>query len=175
MNKTINTERLQLRAWEEKDLEDFAKMNADSTVMEFYPSIMSREESDVLARKIIDHLNANEWGLWAVSQADQNNFIGYIGLSKLDYIPAIEIGWRLAREYWNQGYATEGASAVLKFGFENLNLDEIISVTSYQNLRSRRVMEKIGMVRDFKADFDHPKLPPGHILRPHVLYRINKS
>ena len=116
------------------------------------------------------------WGLWAVSIPDVADFIGYIGLAPVnfvaDFTPAVEVGWRLAYDFWNNGYATEGAQAALKYGFENVHLNEIVSFTAINNMRSRRVMEKIGMYHDEKSDFDHPKLPEGHELRRHALYRI---
>src|SRR5262249_4012190 len=120
--------------------------------------------------------------LWAVAVPGIADFIGFIGLNDVDkstfpthFAPAVEIGWRLAFEYWGKGYATEGAQAVLKYGFETLNLDEIVSFTAIQNMLSRRIMAKIGMHHDPKDDFDNPKLPEGHHLRKHVLYRLNQT
>jgi 3-dehydroquinate dehydratase/shikimate dehydrogenase len=117
--------------------------------------------------------------LWAVSIPDVADFVGFIGLAEpsfnAHFTPAVEVGWRLAFDHWGKGYATEGAKAALEYGFETLNLNEIVSFTAIQNMRSRRIMEKIGMQHDPKDDFDHPKLPEGHPLRRHVLYRMNQQ
>jgi 3-dehydroquinate dehydratase/shikimate dehydrogenase len=175
----IKTNRLILRPWQEADLEPFAKLNADSRVMECFPSVLSRQESDDLARRIMAKHEEQGWGLWAVAVSGAANFIGFIGLAKptfeAHFTPAVEIGWRLAFDHWGYGYAAEGAKAVLSYGFETLDLPEIVSFTAIQNMRSRRVMEKIGMHHDAKDDFDHPKLAEGHLLKRHVLYRLNKK
>jgi 3-dehydroquinate dehydratase / shikimate dehydrogenase len=175
----IRTERLILRPWEEEDLEPFAQLNADSRVMEYFPSILSRKESDDLARRASTKLQEQGWGLWAVTHPGNAKFIGFIGLAEPTFIahftPAVEVGWRLAYEYWGRGYATEGALEVLKYGFETLNLTEIVSFTATQNARSRAVMKRIGMHYDPKDDFDHPKLPEGDRLRRHVLYRLYRD
>lgn len=172
----IETARLILRPWRKEDLEPFADMNADVRVMEYFPSTLSRKESDDLAGRISSKLGEQGWGLWAVSVPDIADFIGFIGLAEpsfdAHFTPAVEVGWRLAFDHWGKGYATEGAKAVLKYGFEMLNLNEIVSFTAVQNMRSRRIMKKIGMHHDPKDDFDHPKLPEGHWLKKHVLYRI---
>ncbi|OGN55183.1 MAG: GNAT family N-acetyltransferase [Chlamydiae bacterium RIFCSPHIGHO2_12_FULL_44_59] len=175
----IQTERLILRQWCDQDLEPFAVMNADPHVMEFFPSTLSRKESNDLAKRIADKITEQSWGLWAVSIPHIADFIGFIGLAKptfeAHFTPAVEIGWRLAFDYWGKGYATEGAKAVLKYGFQKLFLNEIVSFTAVQNMRSRKIMEKIGLHHELKDDFDHPKLPEGHPLRRHVLYRLNKT
>jgi len=171
----IETKRLILRSWKESDLESFAAMNADPRVMEFFPSVKSFEESRKEYQAIQDHFQKHGYGFWAVSEKGQENFCGFIGLRYIDfaapYTPAVEVGWRLAFEYWGKGYATEGAQASLNYAFEVLHLPEVISFTYTGNLRSRVVMEKIGMQHDAKDDFDHPNLPPGHRLLRHVLYR----
>ena len=176
---TIKTKRLILRPWKQEDFEPFAQMNGDPRVMECFPSALTRAESDGYAQKFMDEIQSQGWGLWAVSVIGGADFIGFIGLRPVpfeaSFTPAVEIGWRIAHEFWNQGYATEGASAAIKYGFETLHLKEIVSFTAVQNARSRRVMEKIGMHHDPKDDFDHPKLPEGHRLRRHVLYRISHS
>lgn len=178
---TLKTPRLILRPWQEKDLEPFAKLNADSRVMEYFPSTLSRKKSDSLAHRIQSKMEKRGWGIWAVAAAGVADFIGFIGLNDEDpstfpahFTPAIEIGWRLAFDYWGKGYATEGAKAVLTYGFETLMLKEIVSFTAVQNTRSRRIMEKIGMHHNPKDDFDHPKLPEDHQLRRHVLYRLDQ-
>lgn len=175
----IRTKRLILRQWCDEDLEPFARLNADAKVMEFFPSTLSRKESDDLSKIISNKLKRQSWGLWAVNVPHIANFIGFIGLTepsfKAHFTPAVEIGWRLAFEHWGKGYATEGAKAVLEYGFQKLMLNQIVSFTATQNTRSQRIMEKIGMHHNPKDDFDHPKLPKGHPLRRHVLYRLSSS
>lgn len=175
----IKTDRLILRPWCDADLEPFAEMNADLRVMEYFPSVLSREESDNQAKRVSLKLNEQGWGLWAVSVPGVSDFIGFIGLAeptfKAHFTPAIEIGWRLAFEHWGQGYATEGAKEVIKYAFDVLKLDEIVSFAAVQNLRSRKVMEKIGMHHQPNDDFDHPNIPEGNELRRLVLYRLSRN
>jgi RimJ/RimL family protein N-acetyltransferase len=165
-----------LRRWRAEDRIGFAKLNADPRVMEFFPGLMTREESDARADRIEAHFQEHGYGLWAVEIPGSAAFVGFIGLIvqrfQAHFTPAVEIGWRLHADHWNRGYATEGARAVLEFGFNLLNLEEIVSSTVPANLRSRRVMEKIGMTHSPKDDFDHPLLTEGHPLRRHVLYRL---
>ena len=176
---TIKTERLILRPWREEDLEPFAQLNADPRVMEYFPGLKTREESDSSAKLMSDHIERCDWGCWAASLIQTGEFIGFIGLEdiyfKASFTPAVEIGWRLAFEYWGKGYATEGALASLQYGFEKLKFGKIVSFTAVQNMRSRAVMERIGMHHDPQDDFDHPKIPEGHPLRRHVLYQIGAS
>ncbi len=181
-NTIIQTERLILRQWREEDLEPFAQLNADPRVMEYFPATLSRQESAEMMKRMQTKIEERGWGLWAVSLAVDGKFIGFIGFNDVTqatlpthFSPAVEIGWRLAYPFWGKGYAVEGALACLKYGFETLNLKEIVSFTAIQNIRSRRVMEKIGMHHDPKDDFDHPKLAEGHPLRRHVLYRISQQ
>jgi 3-dehydroquinate dehydratase/shikimate dehydrogenase len=174
--KTIRTERLLLRPWTQEDFEPFEKMNADPRVMECFPSVLTKVESDETAKRFKEGIEERGWGLWAVSVLGGAEFIGFIGLNPVGFdapfTPAVEVGWRLSHEFWNHGYATEGALACLYFAFETLHFDEIVSFTVVRNQRSRRVMEKIGMHHDPKDDFDHPRLLEGDPLRRHVLYRI---
>jgi RimJ/RimL family protein N-acetyltransferase len=171
----ISTPRLLLRAWKDSDREPFAQLNADPEVMEFFPSVLSRTESDRAVDRMNAHFAQHGFTLFAAELSANSAFIGFIGMARpsfhAHFTPCVEIGWRLARPFWNQGLATEGAQAVLRYGFEHLKLAEIVSFTSTENLRSRRVMEKIGMTHDPADDFDHPSLVPGHPLRRHVLYR----
>lgn len=172
----IRTERLLLRRWQPEDREPFAALNADPSVVEFLPGPLTREESDQRAMRIDAHFDRHGFGLWAVEVPGTAPFIGFVGLAmpqfEAHFTPCVEIGWRLAAAYWGQGFATEGARAALDFGFQQLGLREIVSFTVPLNLRSRRVMERIGMTHDVAGDFDHPLLPDGHSLRRHVLYRI---
>jgi RimJ/RimL family protein N-acetyltransferase len=144
--------------------------------MEYFPTVLSPQDSDAIATRIEAHFEQHGFGLWAVEVPGLAPFAGFIGLCiprfEAHFTPCIEVGWRLAAEYWGRGYATEGARAVLGFGFEALRLQEVVSFTVPGNLRSRRVMEKLGMKRQPAEDFDHPLVPAGHSLRRHVLYRI---
>jgi len=171
----IRTDRLILRPWNNEDFEPFAKLNADPRVREFFPHILTKEESDEQAAWISGNIEKNGWGFWAVSVIGRDDFIGFIGLSQLDVIAAVEVAWRLDYDHWGKGYATEGARAALRYGFEVLGLDEIVSCTADINERSRRVMRKLGMHRDPQEDFVMPKLEEGHPLMRHVLYRLRKD
>ena len=176
---SLRTERLLLRTWLPTDAEPFAAMNADARVVEHLPSALTREQSDDLVARIRAHTERHGFGLWAVEIPGIAPFAGFLGLGvprfEASFTPCVEIGWRLAAEHWNRGYATEGARAALRYGFEELDLAEIVSFTSPDNLRSRRVMEKLGMRHDLAGDFEHPLLPEGHRLRPHVLYRLARE
>jgi RimJ/RimL family protein N-acetyltransferase/predicted kinase len=174
------TERLVLRDWSDADLAPFAALNADPVVMEHFPAPLTRDESDALAGRIRADLARRGVGLFAVEAkagtiAESPCFVGFCGLSvpsfEAPFLPAVEIGWRLARTAWGRGLATEAARACLALGF-SLGLPEIVSFTSPRNTRSISVMERLGMTRDRAADFDHPRVPRGHPLRPHVLYRL---
>lgn len=172
----LRTDRLLLRRWRPSDRDPFAAMNADARVMEHFPNLLTREESDATAARIDNHFEQHGFGLWAVEVIGVSPFIGFVGLAtprfEASFTPCVEIGWRLAAEHWGHGYATEGARAAAAFGFESLGLSEIVSFTVPANIRSRRVMEKIGMTNDPADDFDHPLLPAGHPLQRHVLYRL---
>lgn len=172
----IETERLLLRQWRDEDFEPFAALNADPITMEFFPSVLTTPESDAAAAGNRAHIEEHGWGLWAVEVVETGEFIGFTGLwtvpSDYPFIPAVEVGWRLARAHWGRGYATEAARAAVEFGFGDLGLAEIVSMTAVANLRSRRVMEKLAMNHDPADDFDHPRIPDGHPLRRHVLYRL---
>lgn len=172
----IETNRLKLRRWRDSDLESFAELNADPRVMEYFPNTLSTRESDALAERIVNHFAEHEFGLWAVEVKNDADFVGFIGLSipsfEAHFTPCVEIGWRLAANYWGHGYATEGARAALELAFQTMKLDEVVSMTSVQNQRSRRVMERIGMTHSRNDYFDHPNLPSDHALSRHVLYRI---
>jgi RimJ/RimL family protein N-acetyltransferase len=170
----IRTERLLLRQWTPGDREPFAALNADPAVMEHFPAPLDREQSDALADRIEAGIEQRGWGLWAVEAPD--GFLGFTGLSvpsfEADFLPAVEVGWRLARAAWGKGYASEAASAALRYGLDELGLDEVISFTATTNHRSVAVMQRIGMVH--AGEFDHPALSEGHRLRRHVLYRATR-
>jgi RimJ/RimL family protein N-acetyltransferase len=172
---TIRTDRLHLRLWRDEDLAAFAALNADPVVMEHFPKLLDRAESDALAARFRDHFEYHGFGNWAVEVPGIAEFIGFVGLTvprfEAHFTPCVEIGWRLAHAYWGRGYATEAARAALEFGLGQLTLDEIVSFTVPANRRSWRVMERIGMTRNPADDFDHPALAEGHLLRRHVLYR----
>lgn len=175
----LRTERLRLRRWRETDRAPFARLNADPEVMEYFPAPLTRHDSDLLVDRIEAGFDQHGFGLWAIEVAADRQFIGFTGLSvpRFDahFTPAVEVGWRLARSAWGRGYATEAARAALEYGFARVGLPAIVSFTAAVNARSRRVMERLGMSRDPADDFDHPNLPPGHRLRPHVLYRISSG
>lgn len=174
----LRTPRLRLRGLRADDLAPFAAMNADPRVMEHLPAPLSRLESDELAARVAAGFAVHGFGLWAVETIGEREapFIGLTGLDRPSFDapfgPCVEVAWRLAAEHWGRGYATEAARAALRFGFEELGLPEIVAFTVPANRRSRRVMEKLGMRRDPADDFDHPRLPEGHPLRRHVLYRV---
>jgi RimJ/RimL family protein N-acetyltransferase len=175
----LRTDRLVLRRWRPEDREPFARLNADPRVNEFLPGPLLRAESDARADRIEAHFQKHGFAQWAVEIPGITPFAGFVGLSipgfEAPFMPCVEIGWRLAADYWNRGYATEGARAALAFGFQWLKLAEIVSFTVPGNLRSRRVMEKLGMTHSVNEDFDHPLLPEGHRLRRHVLYRLPRG
>ena len=177
MDIIIETDRLFLRQWREADREPFAALNADPRVMEYFAKLRSREESDALVSKESAQIQQHGWGLWAASLKQTDEFIGFIGLADADFAPnlthAVEIGWRLAFTYWGNGYATEGARAALKYGFEMLRREEVVACTAVHNRRSRAVAERLGMQYHPEDDFDHPRVPEGHPLRRHVLYRLS--
>lgn len=174
----FTTPRLALRRWRDADRAPFAAMNADPEVMRYFPSLQTAEISNAAIDHWMSQFAEQGWSNWAVELRETGQFIGFIGLSvprrQLPFSPCVEIGWRLARDVWHQGYATEGARAVLDIGFGRLGLAQIVSFTALGNLPSRAVMERIGL-RNAEADFDHPAVPEGHVLRPHCLYMIDKA
>jgi len=174
----LETERLILRQWKDADLPKFSALNCDAQVMEFFPSILSEQESNRMAAKIQQLINKQGWGFWAVEEKTSEEFIGFVGLHKvrtnLPFYPNVEIGWRLAKPFWQKGYATEAAIAAMNYAFETLELKQVISFTAVTNLRSQAVMKKLGMV-DVKKNFQHPEIETGNSLREHVLYQISRS
>jgi ribosomal-protein-alanine N-acetyltransferase len=175
----LTTERLILRQWQDSDRDAFARLNADPVVMEHFPRLWTREESDSAVTRLQKSIGERGWGFWAVEVPRVAPFIGFVGLAvprfTTHFMPCVEIGWRLTPEFWGQGYATEAANASLRYGFEQLTLKEIVAYTVPLNERSRAVMKRIGMTHDPADDFDHPNLPVGDALRRHVLYRMTRS
>jgi ribosomal-protein-alanine N-acetyltransferase len=172
----LETERLRLRRWRAADRESFAEINADPEVMEHFPAPLTRSQSDDLVEAIESGFERHGFGLWALETRSSGELIGFAGLAvpgfEAPFMPAVEVGWRLARPAWGQGYATEAGRAALEFGFDRVGLEQIVSFTSAGNLRSRAVMGRIGMSHDPGDDFDHPGIEPGDPLRRHVLYRV---
>lgn len=173
------TERLILRCWRYADREPFARINADARVMEFMPDVLTRDQSDAVVDRIEAHFRQHGFGLCAVELRTDHTFIGFIGLAvpsfQAPFTPCVEIGWRLSADCWGQGLATEGARQMVAYASQQLGLASLVSFTVPANVRSRRVMEKLGMTYDASDDFDHPGLPDGHALRKHVLYRLSLS
>lgn len=173
----ISTPRLILRQWQDADTIPFIQMCADDDVMRYFYKKLNAEEATAFMQRLKDDIETRGWGLFAVKLKSTGDFIGFIGLhvhpSEFDMADAPEIGWRLLPQYWHQGYATEGAKAVLKHAFRNLRLDKVISFTALQNIPSQRVMQKIGL--DKVREFDHPLIPASHELCPHVLYEKLRS
>ena len=173
----IETPRLVLREWKDTDVEPFIEMNRDKRVMEFFPALLSPEESLAMIDRIRQSFSKNKFGLWAVERKDNHRFIGFTGLSvprfQADFTPCIEIGWRLCFEHWEKGFATEAAAACLQYGFEELSLNEIYSFTSLLNIRSTNVMKKLEM--QYVKNFEHPLIEEGNVLRTHGLFKIDRK
>lgn len=172
---TIKTNRLRLRNWIDSDIPEFVEMNSDPKVMEYFPRMLSEEETIAMVDRINQQIAETGFGFWALEVKETNEFAGFVGLSiprfEADFTPCVEIGWRLAYKYWGNGYAEEAAKACLDYGFNKLGLKEIVSFTSVLNTRSMNVMKKIGM--HYIKEFEHPNVEIDHILRKHVLYSIN--
>jgi RimJ/RimL family protein N-acetyltransferase len=176
---TLRTERLILRPWRQEDLEPFAALNADDRVTRMLAGSADRATSDAMAARFSESFAQHGFGYWAVELPGVAPFIGALGLSvpgfDAPFMPAVEIGWRLAFDHWGKGYATEGAKAALDFGFNQAGLEEIVSFTAASNARSRAVMERLGMRSDPTDDFNHVRLGPDHPLYHHVLYRLRRA
>lgn len=174
----IVTQRLILRQWQEPDRLPFAAMNTDPEVMQYFPKVLSRFESDQWVDKIESLINTRGWGLWALERRDTHQFIGFTGLHipevELPCSPCTEIGWRLHRLHWGNGFVTEAANAALRFGFEDLHLEEIVSFTAVANHKSRAVMQRLNM-SNTERDFPHPAVPDDSPLKQHVLYSITRQ
>lgn len=175
----IETERLILRTWEDKDAEQYYHINQDPKVIELLRGPLTMQEVKDFMSAMNEQFSKLGFTLFATEEKSTGKLIGFIGLNppkwESHFTPCVEVGWRLGSQYWNQGYATEGARAVLAYGFNQCDLTEIVSFTVPVNIRSIRVMEKIGMKRDMDGDFAHPKLSSDHKLSKHVLYRLKQA
>ena len=171
----LQSNRLILRQWTDRDLVPFAALNADPDVMAYFPATLSKAQSDDVAKTMQSLIAQRGWGLWAVEVPDQAGFIGFVGLhipaNDLPCSPCVEIGWRLAKAHWGRGYACEAAEAALGYAFQELGLAEVLSFTAVGNQRSESVMKKVGM-SNTGTNFQHPNIDAGHPLREHLLYRI---
>jgi len=176
---TLETERLVLRRWKSSDSAPYAKLNSDPAVMEFLLKPLSQEESEAMISRAETHFTEHGYGPWAVELKATGDLLGFTGLTRpsfdAHFTPCVEVGWRLARSFWGKGFATEAARAALDFGFDKAGLKEIVSFTVPANKRSIAVMERLGMRRDPEEDFEHPKVPLGHLLRRHVLFRLKRE
>jgi RimJ/RimL family protein N-acetyltransferase len=176
---TLETERLILREWTEDDKKPFARMNADPMVMEYLPRMLDEKASDKLVGRFQAHFKKHGFGLFAAERKEDKAFTGFVGLDTVafeaPFTPAVEIAWRLDYEFWGKGYATEAARRVIEYAFEDLKLNEIVSFTVHDNARTIHIMEKLGMARDEKGDFDYPALRKGHPLGRFVLYRLRRK
>jgi len=166
-------ELITLRQWRDSDLDPYAAMNADPEVMRYFPSLLSREESEASLGRQLSLIDQRGWGLWALDV--DGTFAGFVGLAipsfEAPFMPCAEVGWRLRRDFWGRGVAYRGALKALDYGFSIMKLAEILSFTAAVNAPSRRLMERLGFIRDAASDFEHPSIPEGHELRHHVLYR----
>ena len=176
----IQTERLMLRRWRDEDRAPFAEMGQDVEVMRHFPSLLTREQSDAMIDDRFEaHFDQHGFGLWALERRADGCFLGFAGLAIVGFQSPIEgeveIGWRLARHAWGQGFAHEAAAAAMAHGFGELGLSQIFAMTVVGNDRSRRLMDKLGMVRTPELDFDHPRVPEGHLVRPQIVYRKDAS
>lgn len=173
----LRTERLLLRRWTDADRVPFAELNADPVVMEHFPSLLTRAEADATLDRIDRHFDEHGFGLWAMERLADGVFLGFTGLAvpRFDahFTPCVEVGWRMARHAWGAGYATEAAQAAVADGFERLELPQIVAMTVPANVRSRAVMERLGMHCDRADDFDHPLIDVDSPVRRHVLYRLD--
>ena len=177
--RELESARLLLRQWRDDDLPAFADLCADPQVMRYFPSTLSRLESAGVIGQIRGHFAEYGYGLWALQRKDTEEFIGFTGLKHIDFeapfAADVEIAWRLAKEHWGLGFASEAAWTCLRCAFGQLHLDEVVAFTAEQNQQSEKVMQAVGMQYDHKADFDHPKLPAGHPLSRHRLYRMTQQ
>jgi RimJ/RimL family protein N-acetyltransferase len=171
--------RLKLRRWKKSDRAPFARLNASSNVMRYFPKLLTVDESNAVVDRIIQHFTNHEFGLWALELLESDEFIGFVGLQRVvmttHFTPCVEVGWRLLDGFWGHGYAVEAAQAAMIDGFTRLKLPEIVAMTSLLNTPSIRVMQKLGMIRDEADDFDHPNIAANSELCRHLLYRLKAN
>lgn len=171
----VETARLRLREWTDADIEPWAQMNADARVMEFFPSPIEPEASRAKVAIIQSELRSRGYGWFVMERKNEPGFAGVLVVDDVrydvPYQPRREIGWRLPVACWGHGYASEGAAALLEYAFGTLGWPHIVAMTALVNVRSQRVMQRIGMTRDPTEDFQHPRLAAGHRLAHHILYR----
>ncbi|MFT2109991.1 GNAT family N-acetyltransferase [Marinomonas sp. 2405UD68-3] len=174
----LESERLILRQWQESDLEPFAALTSDPLVMQYFPAVLTRAESDALVKKLQNHITQHGWGFWAVELKATSECIGLVGMihqnGDIPNAPFVEIGWRLSANHWRKGYTLEAARASLDFAFQTLGLNAVYAFTTLDNLPSIGVMEKLGMVNQ-QQDFNHPSLPVDHPMSRHCLYKIERD
>lgn len=175
MAQELNTTRLKLRNWQVEDLPRWIAMNSDPITLKYFSRTDTKEESELSFERFKNNLELHNFGLWAVEEKETGNFMGFIGLSEkfiegVSFTPCIEVGWRLDKEFWGRGYATEGALKVLRFAQEELKIDQIYSYTARINTPSINVMKKIGLIERPELDFDHPKIDAGLPIRNHVVF-----
>ena len=174
---TLETPRLRLRHWQTSDYAAFAELNADPEVMRYFPNPLTTDESNHLAERCKNLIAAHGWGFWAVELKQTGQFIAFVGLhaqpTQFSFSPCVEIGWRFAKAYWQQGYATEAAQACLTFAFDQLQLEHVVAFTAHNNAASEKVMQRLGM--QFMQDFEHPELAADSPLLKHKLYRIERN
>lgn len=176
MTTIIETERLILRTWKKEDADPYFQINQNPKIIEFIRGPITMEQVNDFISAVNRQSDKHGYTLWAVELKETGELMGFIGLNYIDweshFTPAVEVGWRLGSQFWGKGYATEGAKASLDYGFKQCGLKEIVSFTVPANIRSIRVMEKIGLKRDVNGDFAHPKLAADHLLSQHILYRL---
>lgn len=176
----FETDRLILRAFRDEDRDPWAAMNADPEVMRHFPAPLSRQEADAMIDRMNGRIAATGVGFWALERKEDGAFIGFAGLNCIGHaaLPIVgewEVGWRLARQAWGHGYATEAGRFALAHGFDSMKLPRILAYTARSNLPSERVMQRLGMVRAADLDFDHPAVPEGHPVRPHIVYLLDAN
>lgn len=175
----LRTARTLLRDWRDSDLPAWVAMNADPAVRRFFPSVQAEDEALSEATSIRANIALRGWGVWALQIPGAIEFAGFVGLNvpnfEAPFMPAVEMGWRLSRDAWGRGWASEAAAAAAAFAFDNLELDELVAYTTPDNEPSRRVMQRIGMRHDASGDFDRPGLDSSHPVRRHVLYRLRHA
>lgn len=175
----LRTPRVLLRQWKDSDSDAWAAMNADPQVRRYFPGVLNRTEAQGEADRIRAAIAQRGWGMWALEIPGVHPFAGFVGLNlpgfEAPWMPAVEVGWRLAANTWHQGYASEGARAALDFAFTQLDLPQVVAMSVPTNAPSHAVMQRIGMLRDTAGDFDHPRVPNDSPLKRHLLHRISQA